>query len=87
MIEEIRERLPLYEATITDDLHYQMVEDISSLLILFDAQKIAEEQKKLIIEIGNPFNYISKGCIEYLERKYGISINKTDLDNFLNREI
>ena len=43
MIEEIRERLPLYEATITDDLHYQMVEDISSLLILFDAQKRAIE--------------------------------------------
>lgn len=37
MIEEIKSRLPLYEATITDDLHYQMLEDISSLLILFDA--------------------------------------------------
>jgi len=44
MIEEIKGRLPLYEATITDDLHYQMVEDISSLLILFDAQKSAKEE-------------------------------------------
>jgi len=25
--------------------------------------------------------------IEYIERKYGIVINRTDLDNFLNREI
>ena len=25
--------------------------------------------------------------IEYIERKYGIVINKPDLDNFLNREI
>lgn len=24
--------------------------------------------------------------IEYIERKYGIVINRTDLDNFLNRE-
>lgn len=45
MIEEIRERLPLYEATITDNLHYQMVEDISSLLILFDAQNKAIENR------------------------------------------
>jgi len=45
MIDEIRNRLPLYEVTITDNLHYQMVEDISSLLILFDAQKRAYEWK------------------------------------------
>lgn len=50
MIEEIKSRLPLYEATVTDNLHYQMVEDISSLIILFSAKNeaIANRIKELI---------------------------------------
>ena len=77
MIEEIKNRLEVgYTLSVygTRELLYgQMEDDINSLLILFDAQKsaIKENNSKLI---------------EYIERKYGIIINRTDLDNFLNRE-
>lgn len=54
-----------------DDEQYDC--NIESREIFIDGYKSAQKEN-------------NSKLINYLERKYGIVINRTDLDNFLNRE-
>lgn len=75
MKEKIRERL--------DELTFENWRDYGDYTKVKDKDYVAECIFEDFISAQKENN--SK-LVEYIERKYGIVINGTDLDNFLNRE-
>ena len=51
----------------------------------FDFETV-NDLENMLKRTNSKTKYISKGCIEYLERKYNITIDREDLNNFLHKQ-